>query len=65
MTFAALLIINQFVPYSYGRALQTSALRVWRTENPKEAQSAFLHRAKLNGLAAEGKYDEKFEKSVP
>lgn len=50
--------------FSYGRALQASALKVWGS-NPKEnvhaAQAELLHRAKMNGLAAIGQYDPKLE----
>ena len=44
--------------FSYGRALQDSALKAWRgkNENIPSAQKAFLHRAKMNGLAAMGRY---------
>lgn len=44
--------------FSYGRALQASVLKAWqgKEENVKEAQAVLLHRAKLNGLAAVGKY---------
>jgi fructose-bisphosphate aldolase class I len=44
--------------YSFGRALQTSAMKAWggKTENIPAAQKAFLHRAKSNSLAALGKY---------
>ena len=49
--------------YSYGRALQQSALNIWlgKTENVPAAQDAFFHRAKLNGLASKGKYSESME----
>ncbi|XP_068111712.1 fructose-bisphosphate aldolase B-like isoform X1 [Hyperolius riggenbachi] len=44
--------------FSYGRALQASALSAWvgKTENKKAAQEAFAKRAKINGLASVGKY---------
>lgn len=50
--------------YSYGRALQQSALNTWvgKTENVPAAQDAFFHRAKLNGLASKGEYSESMEK---
>jgi len=49
--------------YSYGRALQQSALSTWagKTENVSAAQDAFFHRAKLNGLASKGEYSESME----
>ncbi|KAG8434874.1 hypothetical protein GDO86_013003 [Hymenochirus boettgeri] len=46
------------VSFSYGRALQASALSAWKgkTENEKAAQEAFLKRAKINGKASIGQY---------
>lgn len=45
--------------FSYGRALQDSALKTWagKAENVHAAQQAFLKRAKLNSMAAYGQYD--------
>jgi len=44
--------------FSYARALQEPAMASWRgkAENTHTAQAAFLHRAKLNGLAQLGRY---------
>ena len=44
--------------YSYGRALQASALKVWRGEkaNNQIAQSQLLERARLNSAACAAKY---------
>ena len=44
--------------YSYGRALQASALKAWRAEaaNVPAAQAAFYHRAHMNTLAALGQH---------
>lgn len=44
--------------FSYGRALQASALSAWvgKSENEKAAQEAFAKRAKINGLASLGQY---------
>jgi len=44
--------------YSYGRALQQSALFAWKgiAENYDAAQKAFNHRAKMNGLASKGEW---------
>jgi len=44
--------------FSYGRALQAAALKAWggKAENTAAAQRAFAHRAKMNGLAALGKW---------
>jgi fructose-bisphosphate aldolase, class I len=49
--------------FSYGRALQESALKAWggRAENFAAGQKAFLHRARLNGLAQRGKYTASLE----
>jgi len=51
--------------FSYGRALQHAALGAWKGEdaNAAAAQSAFLHRAKMNGLARDGKWTEAAEKA--
>ena len=37
--------------FSYGRALQQDALNTWKGENRKEAQEAFLNRARNNSMA--------------
>jgi fructose-bisphosphate aldolase class I len=52
--------------FSYGRALQASALQAWRgkAENVAAAQAAFAHRAKMNGLARRGAYDSSAEQDV-
>ncbi|XP_013792390.1 fructose-bisphosphate aldolase-like [Limulus polyphemus] len=44
--------------FSYGRALQASALKAWcgKTESVKAGQEEFLKRAKANSEAALGKY---------
>ncbi|XP_036424743.1 fructose-bisphosphate aldolase B [Colossoma macropomum] len=44
--------------FSYGRALQASALAAWKgkAENRKAAQEAFVTRAKINSLASKGEY---------
>jgi len=44
--------------YSYGRALQASALKTWAgsSDNVEAAQDAFLKRARLNALATMGEY---------
>jgi fructose-bisphosphate aldolase, class I len=50
--------------FSYGRALQAPSLKVWG-ENPAAnvaaAQKKLAHRARMNGLAAMGQYEESFE----
>lgn len=45
--------------FSYGRALQDSALKAWqgKPENVAAAQQAFLKRAQMNSLATLGKYE--------
>ncbi len=54
---------NFIMTYSYGRALQQSALKVWSNdiENVKAAQTTFNHRAKMCTLAAQGKWSSEFE----
>nr|XP_042116541.1 fructose-bisphosphate aldolase A-like [Peromyscus maniculatus bairdii] len=44
--------------FSYGRALQASALKAWggKKENMKAAQEEFIKRALANSLACQGKY---------
>ena len=52
--------------FSYGRALQASALEAWggRLENTDKAQTAFTHRAQMNSLAALGHWAEQGERAV-
>jgi fructose-bisphosphate aldolase class I len=54
------------ITYSYGRALQNSALETWRGDpaNVPAAQTAFLHRAKMNSLARDGKYEPTLEQRI-
>ncbi len=49
--------------FSYGRALQEHALKAWggKAENGPAAQQAFLKRARLNGAARYGRYQEEME----
>nr|XP_042117902.1 fructose-bisphosphate aldolase A-like [Peromyscus maniculatus bairdii] len=44
--------------FSYGRALQASALKAWggKKENLKAAQEEYIKRAQANSLACQGKY---------
>jgi fructose-bisphosphate aldolase class I len=51
--------------FSYGRALQDSALEAWhgRDENLKTAQEALSHRARCNGAASLGRYTDEMEAS--
>lgn len=50
--------------FSYARALQDYCLKIWagQAKNNSAAQNAFAKRAKLNSLAATGKYAEPMEK---
>ena len=54
---------NFIMSYSYGRALQQSALKFWskNIENIKGTQEIFNHRAKMNTLAAQGKWSKDLE----
>ena len=49
--------------FSYGRALQQPALKAWmgKKENVSLAQQALSHRALMNKLASEGKWDISLE----
>ena len=49
--------------FSYGRALQAAALKAWmgKSENVAAAQSAFTHRAKMNGMATLGTWTKAAE----
>ena len=55
---------NFIMTYSYGRALQQSALKFWskNLENIEETQKIFNYRANMNSLAAQGKWTEEIEK---
>ncbi|HEY8129863.1 MAG TPA: class I fructose-bisphosphate aldolase [Hyphomicrobium sp.] len=52
--------------FSYGRALQAAAIQAWggKPENVAAGQRAFTHRAKMNSLAALGKWNETLEKAA-
>ena len=54
---------NFIMSYSYGRALQQSALKFWSkdTQNIEGTQKVFNHRAKMNTLAAQGKWSKDLE----
>ena len=49
--------------FSYGRALQDSVLKAWKGKSAHFAlaQNTLLHRAALNSLAAQGKYEPSLE----
>ena len=53
--------------FSYGRALQASALDAWRGDsaNVEAGQAAFLHRARMNAAAAAGEWSAQLEQAVP
>jgi fructose-bisphosphate aldolase class I len=53
--------------FSYGRALQASALSAWGGDaaNVEAGQAAFLHRARMNALAAAGAWNAGVEEAVP
>ncbi len=54
---------NFIMSYSYGRALQQSALKFW-SKNIKDiegTQKVFNHRANMNTLAAQGKWSKEIE----
>jgi len=52
--------------FSYGRALQASALEAWGGEaaNVEAAQAAFVHRARMNALAVAGEWNAELEHPV-
>jgi len=52
--------------FSYGRALQAAALKAWsgKVGNVAAGQKAYIHRAKMNGLAAVGEWAQKLEKAA-
>ena len=54
---------NFIMTYSYGRALQQSALKFWSKDikNSEGTQKVFNHRAKMNTLAAQGKWSIELE----
>jgi fructose-bisphosphate aldolase class I len=54
---------NFIMSYSYGRALQQSALKFWSKDlnDTKGTQKVFNHRAKMNTLAAQGKWSKDLE----
>jgi fructose-bisphosphate aldolase class I len=49
--------------FSYGRALQQASLKAWKGQaaNVPAAQAALAHRARMNGLAALGRYSADLE----
>ena len=54
---------NFIISYSYGRALQQSALKFWskNIQDIDGTQKIFNHRVKMNTLAAQGKWSKEIE----
>ena len=54
---------NFIMTYSYGRALQQSALKIWskNTKDTLSTQNTFNHRVKMCSLAAKGKWTIELE----
>ena len=52
--------------FSYGRALQASALKAWAGDpgNASAAQKAFTHRARMNALAVAAEWSAELEQAV-
>src|SRR5262245_9980529 len=52
--------------FSYGRALQASALEAWRGDpaSVEAGQQAFAHRARMNSLAVAGEWNAELEQPV-
>jgi fructose-bisphosphate aldolase class I len=52
--------------FSYGRALQASALKTWggNAGNAEAAQTAFVHRTRMNSLAVAGEWSNELEQPV-
>ena len=52
--------------FSYSRALQNPALKAWKGQagNVGAAQKAFHHRARMNGLACQGKWRPELEQQA-
>ncbi len=52
--------------FSYGRALQAPALAAWDGDdgNVEAGRGALAHRAKMNGLARDGRYDASMESAA-
>jgi len=54
---------NFIMSYSYGRALQQSALKFWskNVQDIEGTQKVFNHRAKMNTLATQGKWSKEID----
>ena len=57
---------NFLMSFSYGRALQQSALKNWakNIKDTSNAQKIFNHRSQMNGLSTTGKWNIKLENQV-
>ncbi len=55
---------NFLISFSYGRALQQSALKIWskNMKDTKMVHSVFNHRAKMNGMSSKAEWSENLEK---
>ena len=55
-----------FLTFSFGRALQNSAIKAWngKDENVGVGQTAFLSRAKANSESQLGKYEGSTDKTA-
>jgi len=55
---------NFIMTFSYGRALQQSALKFWSKDikNTEETQNVFNHRAKMCSLASKGEWSKEIDK---
>ena len=52
------------ISFSYGRALQQSALKTWskNMKDAKKVHNVFNHRAKMNGLSSKAEWSKNLEK---
>ena len=57
---------NFLMTFSYGRALQQSALKKFSFDmnNRNDIQKVFNHRAKMNSLSSKGQWTEVLDKEV-
>ena len=57
---------NFLMTFSYGRALQQSALKYWakNQEDINGTQKIFNHRSKMNGLSTYAKWDMDLENQI-
>ena len=57
---------NFLMSFSYGRALQQSALKIWAKDikDTNKTQKIFNHRSKMNGLSTSAKWSMELEKQL-